>query len=83
MYMEKIKKVFLPAWQKKFVPPLLLVIWGFTTYSNFFGSAQGDMNTIEYSIMTVILLGVGVMVWFMASGKLPAYVIKEEVTDEE
>ena len=81
--MEKVKKVFLPTWQKKFIPPLLLIIWGFTTYSNFFGEGKGDMSTIEYLIMSIVLLGVGIMVWFMASGKLPAYVIKEEITEDK
>lgn len=81
--MKITKKVFLPKWQKKAMVPLLVAIWVFTTYEEFFGEkAKGDLGITGYIIMTVVLLGVGTMVWFMASGKLPAYIIEEEQKED-
>jgi len=82
-YSHMKKKVYLPLWQKKFVPVLLFVVWLFASYENFFGSSSNQMTTLEYIIFTIILLGVGVVVWMMASGKLPAYVIDDGNNSEE
>lgn len=76
------KKVFLPKWQKYYIGPLMLIIWGVGTYQEFF-TGQREMGNIGYAFFTLVLLGVGGMVWLMASGKLPAYEIEEsEQTDD-
>ena len=76
--MAKIKKVFLPFWQRKVMVPLFFIIWLFVTYEEFFGPSAGELGMIGYLVMTLIFLGLVVMMWLMTGGKLPAYVIKEE-----
>lgn len=80
--MSAIKKVFLPKWQKKFIPPFFFLMWVFITYKNFFSTGKGEMSILEYLFMSLVFIGVGSVVWFMASGKLPAYIIKEETTED-
>ena len=75
VYMKK--NVYLPPWQKKFIPPLFAAIWLFTTYQQFFAGAP-EMGTAEYLFFTLVFVGAGSVIWLMASGKLPAYVIEEE-----
>lgn len=70
------KNVYLPAWQKRFVPPLFAAIWLFVTYQQFFAGAP-EMGTAEYLFFTLVFVGAGSVIWLMASGKLPAYVIEE------
>ncbi|HEY4526653.1 MAG TPA: hypothetical protein VJK53_02295 [Candidatus Paceibacterota bacterium] len=78
--MKKTKKIFLPKWQRWFLIPLLALIWGFVTYLNFFGPVESreELGTVGYVVMSAILLGVGVMMWLLSSGKLPAYIIEED-----
>jgi protein-S-isoprenylcysteine O-methyltransferase Ste14 len=76
------KKVYLPSWQKKFIPPLLVIVWFFVTYQQFF-TEDPEMNIIEYVIMTLVFLGASTLVWIMASGKLPAYEIEEGSVDRD
>ena len=65
--------------------PLFVLIWGFVTYLNFFGPVEGreELGTVGYVVMSAILLGVGVMMWLLSSGKLPAYIIEEEDETQE
>ncbi len=35
------------------------------------------MSTLEYVLMTAVFFGAGAVIWMMASGKLPAYVIED------
>lgn len=70
------KNVYLPAWQKRFVPPLFAAIWLFVTYQQFFAGAP-EMGTAEYLLFTLVFVGAGSVIWLMASGKLPAYVIED------
>ncbi len=81
--MRKIKKVYLPKWQRTVIIPLLFGIWIFITYQEFFGPIAGDMGTINYLFMSTVLFGASIVIWLMASGKLPAYVIEEKETPEE
>lgn len=80
--MKKTKKIFLPKWQRYVITPLFILIWAFITYMEFFSSQQGEMGTVGYIIMSIIFLGVGLMMWLMTSGKLPAYTMEEEVEEE-
>jgi hypothetical protein len=76
--MKTKKKIFIPKWQRWYITPLLLIVWAFTTYLEFFGPEGTDkMGWVGYIFMTLILLVVGVMTWLMTSGKLPAYIIEE------
>lgn len=70
------KNVYLPAWQKRFVLPLFAAIWFFVTYKQFFSGAP-EMGTAEYLLFTLVFVGAGPVIWLMASGKLPAYVIED------
>lgn len=77
--MKSRKKVYLPKWQRFFVVPLMLLIWLFITYMEFFNPGNNEkMGLLGYLIMTTIFLGVGVVMWLMTSGKLPSYIIEEE-----
>ena len=77
--MGKRMKVYLPRWTRWMVLGLLVVMWGFVTYTAFF-TAQGrrDMGWGMWGFVTAVLVAAGTMMWLMSSGKLPAYIIEEE-----
>ena len=76
--MKTTKKIFLPKWQRLYVVPLLLMIWLFITYLEFFGPEnQEKLGLVGYIFFSAIFLISGVMTWLMTSGKLPAYIIEE------
>ncbi len=80
--MKKVKKVYLPKWQRFFVVPLIFGIWIFITYMEFFNPGNAEkMGLVGYLIMSGVFAGAGVVVWLMTSGKLPSYIIKEEEED--
>jgi hypothetical protein len=73
------KKIFLPKWQIWYIIPVMLGIWGFMTYMEFFNPTNTDkMGMVGYGFMTILFWGISVMMWMMTSGKLPAYIIEEE-----
>jgi hypothetical protein len=69
-------KVYLPGWTLWIVMPILALVWGVMTYVTF-GTPQGraEPGVLGWLVLTVILGLVGVMVYLMASGRLPAYII--------
>jgi len=76
--MKTTKKIFLPKWQRLYVVPLLLMIWLFVTYLEFFDQAnQEKLGLIGYIFFSLIFLISGIMTWLMTSGKLPSYIIEE------
>jgi len=78
--MKTTKKIFLPKWQRYYVVPLLLIIWLFITYLEFFGPENQDkLGLVGYIFFSAIFLISGLMTWLMTSGKLPAYIIEETV----
>lgn len=78
----KTKKIYLPPWYKWVMVPMMVGIWLFITYLEYFSeSSSEELGTIGYLFISLLFLGLSVMFWFMSSGKLPAYIIKEE--DEE
>ena len=83
--MKKVtKKIFLPKWQRWYIVPMMLSIWGFLTYMEFFNSNNLEkMGMVGYGFMTVLFLGITIMTWMMTSGKLPAYIIEETADREE
>lgn len=76
--MKTKKKIFIPKWQRWYIAPLLIFIWSFLTYMEFFNPENPEkLGLVGYIFMTAIFLVVGVMTWLMTSGKLPAYIIEE------
>jgi len=78
--MERVKKVYLPRWQRWLVVPLFGGLWIFFTYMEFFDPNVEKLGIVGYAVMSILFLGMGVVMWLMASGKLPSYIIKEEET---
>lgn len=76
--MKTRKRIFLPKWQRWFMVPLFIGMWLFITYMEFFNPANSEqLGMVGYIFMSVLFLGIGVMMWLMTSGKLPAYIIEE------
>lgn len=72
----------MPPWYRWVMIPMMLGIWGFITYLEFFNpDTEEELGLVGYLFMTVLFLGLSVMFWFMSTGRLPAYIIEEE-TDE-
>jgi Na+-driven multidrug efflux pump len=79
---KKTKKVFVPPWYKWVMIPMMVGIWLFITYLEFFSTNNEDeLGLVGYLFFTVLFLGLSIMFWLMASGRLPAYIIEEEVED--
>ncbi|MEX1187454.1 MAG: hypothetical protein WEA80_12760 [Gemmatimonadaceae bacterium] len=81
--MAKRMKAYLPKWILWIIVPMLLVMWGFVTYSAF-GTASGreELGVIGWLLMTLVFALVGTILGLMASGKLPAYIVELEDDDE-
>jgi hypothetical protein len=77
----RIKHIYLPKWQRWFLLPLFVGMWIFITYMEFYSPQSGEMGTIGYAVFSLFFLGMAIMFWFMTSGTLPAYIIKE--TDDQ
>lgn len=76
--MKTTKKVFLPPWQKWFVVPLFVGIWGFIIYMEFINPNNTEkLGMVGYMFITILFLGLAVMMFLMTSGRLPAYIIEE------
>lgn len=73
------KKIFMPPWYGKAMIPMMIGIWLFITYLEYFsGTNEEELGLVGYLFMTALFLGLSVMFWLMSSGRLPAYIIKEE-----
>jgi hypothetical protein len=80
--MKQLHKVYLPKWQRWFLIPLFVLIWGMIAYLQFGDTTAADkLPWPAFAIMTIVFLGLSIMFWFMTSGKLPAYMI--ELNDED
>lgn len=81
--MGKRMKAYLPKWILWIMIPMLLVIWGFMTYSAF-GTASGrdELGLVGWLLMTLVFALIAAMFWLMASRKLPAYILELEDDDE-
>lgn len=76
---KKTKQVYLPKWQRWFMIPVFVGIWVLITYNEFFNpNVDDELGWVGYLLLSGIFLGLAVMMWLMTSGKLPAYVMKEE-----
>lgn len=72
-------KVYLPPWMRGMVSVFLLLAWGVITYQAFFtDSGRRELGVVGWALISALLLAVGAVIWAMASGKLPAYIVEEE-----
>jgi hypothetical protein len=70
-------KAFLPRWVLWILVPVLALIWGMITYEAFVTpSGREGLGIVGWLGVTLVLVLVGVILWLMASGRLPAYVIE-------
>ncbi|MAF59241.1 MAG: hypothetical protein QF858_03730 [Candidatus Pacebacteria bacterium] len=82
--MKKIKRVYLPKWMRYWVIPLFVLIGGLIGYEEFLNEGtKGELGTIGALILFVVFGGAIVMFWLMTEGKLPSYIIEEEVHEKE
>jgi len=81
---KRVKKVFLPRWQRWLIAPVFGGLWVFFTYMEFFAPNVERLGIVGYFFISALFLGMGVVMWFMASGRLPSAIIeeKEEETHE-
>jgi hypothetical protein len=78
------KKIFMPRWQRWFMVPVFVGLWLFISYMEFFNPEAGEkMGMVGYIFMSLLFLGMGVMMWLMSSGKLPSYIIEEEIEENK
>ncbi len=81
--MTKRMKAYLPRWILAVVLPIILLVWGLVTYLTFGATSPSEQLSVGgWAVMTVILVLVGVMLWLMASGRLPAYIVEVDDGDE-
>lgn len=72
-------KVYLPPYMRWVVAALLAIVWGLITYQTFFtDQGRQEIGVVGWALISALLLGVGGLIWAMASGRLPAYIIEEE-----
>ena len=72
------KRIFLPPWYRWAMIPMMVGIWLFITYLEYFDDANKDkLGLVGYLFMSALFLGLSVMFWFMTNGRLPAYIIEE------
>jgi hypothetical protein len=76
--MKKTKKIYLPKWQRWYIAPMMIGIWLFITYIEFFSNSTDKMGTVGYVFISLILLLPLIMIWKMTNGDLPAYIIEED-----
>ena len=82
--MPKRMKAYLPRWTLRVLLPVLAAVWGVITYVAF-GTPQGrnDFGLIGWIGMSIVILLVGVMIWLMGSGRLPAYILEVEEDSDD
>jgi hypothetical protein len=80
---KKKMKAFLPQWILWVVVPALLMMWALVTFSTFgTASPRSRYEIFRWLGATAIFALVGLVLWLMASGRLPAYVIEIEESDD-
>jgi len=81
--MTKRMKAYLPKWILAVILPIIILVWGLVTYLTFGAESPNEQLSVAgWAVMTVILVLVGVMLWLMSSGRLPAYIVEVEDEDE-
>ena len=72
------KKVYLPKWQRWILFPIFGGMWLFFTWMEFFSDSPEKIGLVGYLFFSAFFFGLGLMFYLMTSGKLPAYIIKDE-----
>lgn len=81
--MPKTMKVFLPRWILWILLPLFALIWAIITYSAFATpSGREELGVVGWLGVTLVVAVVAVMVWLMATRRLPAYLVDVEDIDD-
>lgn len=82
--MTKRMKAYLPRGTLWVLLLVLAAVWGVITYVAF-GTPVGrnDFGLIGWIGMSVVILLVGIMIWLMSSGRLPAYILEIEEDPED
>ncbi|HXH08042.1 MAG TPA: hypothetical protein VNI83_15800 [Vicinamibacterales bacterium] len=76
-------KVFLPGWVLRVLLPMIAVLWAIVTYAAFATpSGRGELGVVGWLGVTVVFGLVALMLWLMASRRLPAYIIEIEDADD-
>lgn len=81
--MGKRLKAYLPKWFLWIIGPMLLLMWGFITYS-VFGTDSGreELGLVGWLLLTLVFALIAAMFGLMTSRKLPAYIFELEDDDE-
>jgi hypothetical protein len=81
--MTRKMKAYLPRWIPRVILPVILLMWAFITYSAFATpSGRDELGVVGWAVATIVLALVGVMLWLMSTGRLPAYIIEIEDSEE-
>lgn len=81
--MAKKMKAYLPKWIRWIMLPVMALVWGLITYLTFATpSGEEGLGTGGWLIFSAVIVLVGVMLWLMTSGRLPAYEIEIEDPDQ-
>lgn len=72
-------KAFLPNWVLWVAVPGLILMWVFVTFTTFRAGAPRTRYAIfRWLAATALFMLVGVLLWLLASGRLPAFLIEVE-----
>ncbi len=71
------KKVYLPLWVAGMTSVMLVPLLVWMVYAYFTDPRMSkDLGLFGFIVVIIVLLGSLSMVWLMACGRLPAYIIK-------
>ncbi|MFQ5742423.1 MAG: hypothetical protein ACE5HV_02410 [Acidobacteriota bacterium] len=80
--MRKLLRVYLPRWTGWFVTVLLVPVWLLVTWAAFFSPDPDDRLPLPAYLLVCGIFGVIlVVVWLLASRRVPAYLIEMEVDE--
>lgn len=81
--MPRTMKAYLPRWILWIIIPMLVLIWGFITYSAFATvSGRQELGVIGWLALSFVFILIAAMIRLMASRRLPAYVIEIQDGDD-
>ncbi len=82
--MAKRMKAYLRRWILWIVLPMLGSVWAVVTYLTFWtADGRQDLGLVGWIVITVMIVLAGVMLWLMASGRLPTYILEMEIEDDD
>jgi hypothetical protein len=75
--MTRRMKAYLPRWVRWIVFPMLGLVWAVITYVSL-----DEIGVAAWAGVSLVLVLVGVMLWLMTSGRLPAYIVEIDDTED-